>query len=144
MYLEVRSWFDLNRLFKTNKDFLNKCSDVVNQPLSVIAQQKTSCSLLFEETGEIVGIHLFEYRKISNTLYSRGIYLAPKYRNKGLGRQLWNISIDLVQPREIFVDTISYSGCKLIKSLKKEFRGIKWTHWNHYHARKTNAITALE
>jgi GNAT superfamily N-acetyltransferase len=56
----------------------------------------------------------------------KGTYVDKKYRNKKIGRMLWEKMLSIERPKKVWVSTVSKQGYILVSSMAEKYKNIKF------------------
>lgn len=92
--------------------------------LDILSNARATHVAVVRDRGHIVG--WFRYRFEDGSLTALGTWVDIDYRNRGLGKKLWEKAIEGMKPTHIRVDPVSAGGTRLVESLRTTWDGIAW------------------
>lgn len=80
-------------------------------------------SVAFTKDGELAGIHQYSYTPRQG-LYSEGSWVWANFRNRGIAKNLWGLSLDVTGTKRVGLMVVSDRGMTLVNSLSRTFKDI--------------------
>ena len=77
-----------------------------------------------DDKDNLIGI--WKFHKNKRYIASQGTWVLDKYRKNGLGKLLWQVGIEWIDPKKIAVTVCSDSGNTLVSALREQFPQINW------------------
>jgi len=89
--------------------------------LSCLVDEDASHAATVYEAGRLIA--WLRVTKVRSTLFAQGTWVDKEHRRRGLGKALWQHTLERLRPRYVEVSVVSQEGAALVKSLRREYPG---------------------